>query len=85
MTRVQARARLRYAGQDKQSISELIELIFDEHEKDIERIKRHDRLMRDEAHKFNKTVKKLELICDELVNLPKGVESHSWSDYKAKR
>ncbi|MEA3330618.1 MAG: hypothetical protein U9Q29_02870 [Campylobacterota bacterium] len=27
-------------------------------------------------------IKSLEIICDELVNLPKGVESHSWSDYK---
>ena len=24
----------------------------------------------------------LESICEELVRLPKGVESHSWSDYK---
>jgi len=30
------------------------------------------------------TIKDLENICDELVNLPKGQESHSWSDYKAR-
>jgi hypothetical protein len=30
-------------------------------------------------------IKQLELICDELVKLPKGVESHSWSDYKMKK
>jgi len=30
-------------------------------------------------------VKKLESICEELVNLKKGVESHSWSDYKREK
>jgi len=33
---------------------------------------------------FEKQIKELEAICEELVNLPKGVESHSWSDYKRK-
>jgi len=28
------------------------------------------------------TIEELENICEELVALPKGQESHSWSDYK---
>ncbi|MEA2090950.1 MAG: hypothetical protein U9O83_01130 [Campylobacterota bacterium] len=30
-------------------------------------------------------IKTLESICDELIELPKGVESHSWSDYKSSK
>ena len=31
---------------------------------------------------IDKKIQFLESICDELVQLPKGQESHSWSDYK---
>ena len=53
-------------------------------DKDYElwKITRHARLMSDKAHEFNHKVKILEKICEDLVNMPKGVESHSYSDYK---
>ncbi len=37
-----------------------------------------------ELIKAKDEISKLKAICKELVNLPKGVESHSYSDYKMK-
>jgi len=89
MTKEQAKKELWKRGNintlGKADADELIDLIFKQHEEEILKLKKHDRLMRDKAHEFNAKVGKLEAICEELFNLPKGVESHSWSDYKMQK
>ena len=37
--------------------------------------------LENENTKLKEKVKELEIICSELVKLPKGIESHSYSDY----
>jgi hypothetical protein len=64
---------------------ELFNLMADEHgltllEQDMQEI----------IHVVNKIsvepkIKHLETIVQEAVNLPKGIEPHSWSDYKANK
>ncbi len=85
MTKREAIARLNYTTLTIDNVEELINWIFNEHYKEKLKLKKHDRLMRDKAHEFNTKVKKLEANCEELVSLPKGVESYSWSDYKIKK
>jgi cell fate (sporulation/competence/biofilm development) regulator YmcA (YheA/YmcA/DUF963 family) len=38
----------------------------------------------EENQKLREIVKELELIIKEAINLPKGIEPHSYSDYKSK-
>lgn len=35
--------------------------------------------------KKNQVIERLEKIIEEAINLPKGVEPHSWSDYKSNK
>ena len=51
---------------------------------EIVKFKRRDEL-EVEIKELTKTINLLESICVDLVNKPKGVESHSYSDYKYKK
>lgn len=59
---------------------EQLKEVSDENDRLVDELLKFKAVKRENT-KLKEQVKELEIICSELVKLPKGIESHSYSDY----